>query len=141
MMSGIRGKDTKLEMLIRKALHKRGFRYLLHDDRLPGKPDLVFPKYKAIIMVNSCFFHGHDCHMFKWPATRPDFWKKKISGNQARDAKVLDQLSSMGWRVCTIWECAVRGKERLPLDDVISTVAAWLTKGTKSREIRGKSKG
>src|SRR5690349_2323893 len=97
MMSGIRGRDTQPELLIRKSLHKQGFRYRLHYKDLPGKPDLVFPAYKAIILINGCFWHGHQCHLFKWPATRREFWKTKITANQTRDARNLSTYSELGW--------------------------------------------
>ena len=85
MMSGIRYKDTKPEIIIRKALHAKGFRYSLHNNKLPGKPDIVLPKYNAIIFIHGCFWHQHNCHLFKWPSTRPEFWQNKISGNKERD--------------------------------------------------------
>ena len=120
MMSGIRSKDTKPELLIRKGLHRLGFRYRLHVKDLPGKPDLVFPKYKAVILINGCFWHGHDCHLFKMPSTRPDFWKEKIRKNRKRDSEVIDALEKNGWKVLSIWECSMRGKTRLKLDKVLS---------------------
>ena len=110
MMAGIKGRNTKPEIIIRKVFFKRGFRYRLHYKGLPGKPDLVFPKYKAVIFVNGCFWHGHNCHLFKWPKSNPDFWKEKITGNQTRDIKNKKLLSVQGWRVKTIWECALKGK-------------------------------
>nr|WP_307190518.1 very short patch repair endonuclease [Bathymodiolus platifrons methanotrophic gill symbiont] len=82
MMAGIKGKDTKPELLIRKALHKKGFRYKLHDKSLSGKPDMVFPRYKSLIFINGCFWHGHDCHLFKWPSSKSEFWKEKITKNK-----------------------------------------------------------
>ena len=126
MMSGISGKNTKPEMLIRKGLHRRGFRYRLHKSDLPGKPDLVFPKYKAIILINGCFWHQHDCHLFKWPSTREEFWRKKILGNKARDERNLKIYSELGWKVLVIWECAIKGKTRRPLSEVIETAVEWL---------------
>ncbi|MBP8107790.1 MAG: very short patch repair endonuclease [Caldilineaceae bacterium] len=87
MMTGIRSKDTKPEMIIRKALHSRGLRYRLHDASLPGKPDLVFRKQMAVIQIQGCFWHGHQCHLFHWPVTRADFWFKKISDNRERDTR------------------------------------------------------
>ena len=137
MMSGIRGKDTKPELLIRKSLHARGFRYRLHDSKLPGKPDLAFPRYKAVIEINGCFWHGHDCHLFKWPSSRKAFWKEKISGNITRDSKNHAALEQLGWRILTIWECALKGKTRIPLDDVIEQAASWLCAGKSSAEITG----
>ncbi len=125
-MAGITGKNTRPEMLVRRALHKQGFRYRLHDKDLPGKPDLVFPKYKAVILVHGCFWHAHDCHLFKWPKTRQDFWKEKIEGNKARDRKIIKQLQEQGWRVLNIWECALKGKTRLSLEEVIEKASLWL---------------
>lgn len=125
MMAGIRGKNTKPELMIRKALHARGFRYRLHC-KLPGKPDLCLPKYKAVILVHGCFWHGHDCHLFRWPSTRPEFWREKIARNRAVDARAEEALLAKGWRVATVWECALKGRERLPLDEVIARCADWL---------------
>ena len=138
MMSGIQGKNTKPELMIRKALHQKGFRYRLHDKSLPGKPDLVFPKYKAVIQINGCFWHRHDCHLFKWPSTRPKFWKNKISSNRERDAKNKVELKKQGWRVLTIWECALKGKHKLSFDVLVRKIDKWLIAGIGSREIRGK---
>ena len=138
MMSGIQGKNTKPELMIRKALHQRGFRYRLHDRSLPGKPDLVFPKYEAVIQINGCFWHCHDCRLFKWPSTRPEFWKRKISSNRRRDAKNNVELKKQGWRVLTIWECALKGKQRLSFNVLVRKIDKWLIAGVTDREIRGK---
>ena len=137
MMSGIRGKDTKPEMLVRRGLHGLGFRFRLHDKRLPGKPDLVLPRYRAVIQVQGCFWHGHDCALFKWPSTRQEFWKTKITGNQARDARNLAALEDLGWRTLTIWECVFKGPGRRSVSEVLSITAGWLRKGTDSSSIRG----
>ena len=137
MMSGIRGKDTKPELLIRKSLHARGFRYRLHDSKLPGKPDLAFPRYKAVIEIHGCFWHGHDCHLFKWPSSRKAFWKGKITGNMERDRKNHAALEQLGWRILTIWECALKGRTHKPLDDVIEQTASWLRSGKSNSEITG----
>lgn len=118
-MSRIRGRDTKPEMLIRRGLHARGFRYRLQDRSLPGRPDLVFPRYKAVILVHGCFWHGHDCPMFRLPATRSEFWSEKIAANQSRDARAHEALLASGWRVLTVWECCLKGKARLPFDAVL----------------------
>lgn len=126
MMSGIRGKNTKPELIIRRGLHAKGFRYLLHDKRLPGKPDLVFPRYRAVIFVHGCFWHGHDCHLFKWPKTRKEFWRKKIERNKEVDENALAVLAKSGWRYCIVWECALKGRTRLVGDDVIRSIARWL---------------
>ncbi|MDP1912005.1 very short patch repair endonuclease [Brevundimonas sp.] len=136
MMSGIRGKNTKPELLIRKALHARGFRYRLHCD-LPGKPDICLPKHRAVIFVHGCFWHGHGCHLFKWPKTRPEFWRAKIGRNCEVDRAADSRLLDSGWRVAVIWECALKGREHLPLEDVISTCANWLNSDQMRLEIRG----
>lgn len=137
MMSGIRGKDTKPELLVRKALHAAGFRYRLHERTLPGKPDMVFLKYSAVVFVHGCFWHGHDCHLFRMPSTRTEFWQAKISGNVARDVRAITLLRETGWRVGTVWECALKGREKLPVDDIASTLAVWLRGETPELEIRG----
>lgn len=136
MMSGIRGKNTRPELLIRKALHARGFRYRLHCD-LPGKPDICLPKHRAVIFVHGCFWHGHGCHLFKWPSTRPEFWRAKIERNTEVDRVAEGRLAEDGWRVAVIWECALKGRERLPLEDVISTCADWLNSDRTRLEVRG----
>lgn len=120
MMAGIRGKDTKPEMIVRRALHARGFRYRLHNRDLPGCPDLVFPKYRAVIFVHGCFWHGHGCKVFKWPKTRPEFWREKIEGNRIRDRSAAARLKRQGWRVIRVWECQLRVRDRSPvvLEDI-----------------------
>lgn len=138
MMAGIRGKDTKAELLIRKGLYQLGFRYRLHRKDLPGKPDLVFSKHKAVIYVNGCFWHGHDCHLFKWPSSRPEFWKEKINSNMERDKRNLAACADKGWRTLVIWECALKGKTRRNPNEVIHTAANWLLYDAQSAEIRGK---
>jgi DNA mismatch endonuclease (patch repair protein) len=137
MMRGIRGKDTKPELLIRKALFARGFRYRLHDKRLPGKPDLVFPAYNAVVFVHGCFWHGHKCHLFKWPQTRKEFWRKKINRNRAVDRQAVRRLKEQGWYVLTVWECAIKGKKRKPLNKVADRISRWLETGKMDLEISG----
>lgn len=137
MMSGIRGKNTKPELLIRKALHARGFRYRLHCKDLPGNPDLCLPKYRAVIFVHGCFWHGHGCHLFKWPKTRPEFWRQKIERNRAVDEAALLALLEAGWRVATVWECALKGRLRLPADRVLAELERWLLLSGPVGEIRG----
>jgi len=138
MMSAIKGKNTKPELTVRRELHKIGYRYKLHDKSLPGKPDLVFPKYKAVIQVNGCFWHKHNCHIFKWPKSRTEFWKNKILGNADRDKKQQQELESAGWRVLIVWECCFKGKTRLPLDQSIGEISNWLECGTGSSQLEGK---
>lgn len=126
MMSGIGPKDTKPEMFIRRGLHAMGYRYRLHDRRLPGRPDLVFPGRRAVIFIHGCFWHGHDCSLFRWPGTRPDFWRAKISGNISRDARVRSEILTLGWRVLDVWECVLRGRERQDPEAVLAACAAFL---------------
>ncbi len=110
-MSRIKGKDTKPEMLVRRFLHAQGFRYHLHDKKLPGKPDIVLPRYKTVIFVHGCFWHGHKgCKYFVVPKTRTEWWLNKINGNVANDVKAVKALKKMGWRVILLWECDLRGK-------------------------------
>lgn len=135
MMSSIRGKDTKPEILIRKALHGRGFRYRLHASDLPGKPDLVFPRYRAAVFVHGCFWHGHNCNLFKLPSTRTDFWEQKISGNRERDQRQLDELNTKGWKTLVIWECMTRKGATMPFDMLINWIEDWLTVGDNSAYI------
>lgn len=110
MMAGIRGKDTKPELLIRRALHARGYRFRLHRKDLPGNPDIVLPKHRVAIFVHGCFWHGHDCHLFKWPKTREEFWREKIGRNRERDRLAVEALHDQGWRVVTLWECQLRNE-------------------------------
>lgn len=126
-MAAVRATNTKPEVLVRKLLHRAGFRFLLHDKRLPGRPDLVFPRYNAAIFVHGCFWHGHNCHLFTAPKTRSDFWASKIASNRSRDAITHNTLRSMGWRVAEIWECSLKGKGRLSLTSLLETTSTWLS--------------
>lgn len=126
MMAGIKGKDTKPEILIRSELHRRGFRFRKNVKDLPGKPDIVLPKYKAVIMVNGCFWHGHECQFFKWPSTRPDFWREKISGNKARDLRNIKELEFLGWRVGVVWECEMKGRKVKDIDLFLMGLSDWI---------------
>ena len=138
-MASIRATDTRPELLIRKALHARGFRYRLHVKEIPGKPDLVLPKYRAVILVHGCFWHGHGCTIFRWPKTRQEFWRNKIGGNSARDALVRGRLHDDGWRIATIWECSLKGKKRLPVSEIIDSLAIWLSSDNKELIIEEQS--
>lgn len=135
MMSGIRGKDTKPELLIRSALHRRGFRYRLHVNELPGRPDIVLPKYKALVYVHGCFWHGHSCPYFRLPETRKEFWKTKISGNAKRDRQNIFTAHKQGWRILVIWECATRKNLQLPFESLVDLVSQWLLDGGNSNQI------
>ena len=134
-MSRIRGKDTKLECRIRKPLWHRGFRYRLHKKGLPGKPDLVFDRYRAIVLANGCFWHFHGCHMSKLPDS--PFWRNKIKGTAERDRRNIRKYHELGYRVLTVWECALRGKTRRPEEEVIDAIVVWLAEGEGDLEIAG----
>ena len=138
MMSGIRGKNTKPEMMLRQGLHARRLRYRLHAKELPGSPDLVFPARRAVLFVHGCFWHGHDCHLFRMPGSRPDFWRTKIERNREVDRRSVEALRQAGWRVGVVWECALKGRTRLDLNAVLDACAAWAREGGDMLEIRGK---
>ena len=138
MMAGISAKNTKPEIQLRSLLHRRGFRFRLHRKDLPGKPDIVFPGYRAVSFINGCFWHGHDCNFFRLPKTRSDFWLKKIQGNRARDMRQLDELRLMGWRTLVIWECATRKGALMPVDALIDRVEHWLKIESDSIQIDAK---
>lgn len=125
-MSRVRGRDTKPEMVIRQGLHARGLRYRLHDRTLPGRPDLVFAKYRAVVFVHGCFWHAHGCKRSKLPATRRHFWKKKLEGNAARDQLAVAELQAAGWRILVVWECALRGAGSVRTQTVVDRAAAFI---------------
>lgn len=115
MMSGIRGKDTQPELAVRRFLHRRGFRYRVHDRRLPGRPDVVLPRYRTVVFVHGCFWHQHSgCRFATTPDSNAAFWQHKLSGNQMRDARHQEQLRQLGWRVLIVWECQVGDLAWLP---------------------------
>lgn len=134
-MAAIKGRNTRPEMQVRRAIHVAGFRYRLHVDALPGKPDLVFPRYKAVIFVQGCFWHQHQCAMFHWPKTRTDWWRQKIRANRKHDEAVQDKLRELGWRVMLVWECALKGKNKLTSEQITCHVASWLQSGGSFNEL------
>lgn len=123
-MSRIRSKDTKPELIVRKFLFRRGFRYRLHDKKLPGKPDLVLPKYSMVIFVHGCFWHGHDgCKYYVVPKTRTEWWLQKINRNKALDLINVGELKARGWKVITIYEFQLKeGRAEITLDNLINTI-------------------
>lgn len=125
-MAAIRSGDTKPELVVRKGLHRLGFRYRLQDTRLPGRPDLYLPKYRAVIFVHGCFWHGHDCPLFRLPATRTDFWREKLKANVERDRRNTERLYDDGYRLAVVWECALKGKDCPGPEAVIGALSAWL---------------
>lgn len=140
MMSGIKGKNTKPELFIRKGLHRLRYRFSLHRRDLPGKPDLVFAKHNAVIFVHGCFWHQHDCRLFKWPSSNVEFWQKKLERNVQLDAKSIKALQEAGWRVCVIWECAIRGAKEKVLSEVLNECSDWLISEKKYLEIKDRMK-
>lgn len=134
-MQAIRGAGTKPEILLRKGLHALGFRYRLQVRDLPGRPDLVLAKHRAVVFAHGCFWHGHGCALFRWPATREAFWRAKIQGNMARDARDQAALEAQGWRVALVWECALKGRGRQPEGAPLAELAAWITSGGQRLEI------
>lgn len=124
MMAGIKGKNTKPELVLRKALHAMGYRFRLHDKRLPGRPDIVLPKWNAVIEVHGCFWHRHaDCRYATTPNTRTEFWTKKFAANVARDRRNVEQLQASGWRTAVVWECRLREKE---IDELLAELGHWI---------------
>ncbi|MEX0719083.1 MAG: DNA mismatch endonuclease Vsr [Balneolaceae bacterium] len=124
IMSKISGKETKPEIIVRKFLFSKGFRYLKNDKRYPGTPDIVLPKYKTIVLVHGCFWHGHNCKKGRLPETRREFWENKISGTKKRDVRNRTILEEKGWKVFTVWGCAISNKtDRLKnLDELVRKI-------------------
>lgn len=133
MMARVRAADTKPEMVLRRGLHRAGFRFKLHARDLPGRPDIVLRKHRSVIFVHGCFWHGHsECGHFRLPKTRTEFWRTKIEANRARDARSTAALVEASWRVLVVWECATR---TLPQDQLIEVIAAWLKADETSAEL------
>jgi DNA mismatch endonuclease (patch repair protein) len=136
-MSRIRSTNTKPELAIRKALHRRGFRYRAHSSAVAGRPDIVLPAHGAVIFIHGCFWHGHDCTFYRLPKTRPEFWGAKIGANRKRDETVGVLLKDSGWRRLVIWECAVRGQPQDAIESVADRAAMWIKSKRGDEEIRG----
>ena len=138
-MSRIRGKNTKPEILVRKGLHARGFRFRLHNKKLPGSPDIVLPKYGVAIMVNGCFWHGHKgCRYATKPKTNIEFWETKIARNRHRDEVTTAHLEALGWTVITVWECELRTNSQL--DDRLNTLAEEIRRAYETKRIKDRDK-
>ena len=138
MMAGIRAFDTKIELFLRKGLHAYGFRFRLHDRKLPGCPDIVLKSRRAVLFAHGCFWHRHDCALFKWPRSRADFWRQKLNRNRANDERADQRLVQSGWRVGIVWECALKGPGKLSPDAVLDRCAVWLNSSRSRIEIRGR---
>lgn len=132
IMGRVRSKDTKPELQLRKALFARGLRYRLHSSELPGKPDLVFPRHKAVVFIHGCLWHWHGCNRSRMPNTNAEYWQAKIARNQMRDRANLAALTAIGWRVLTVWECAIKAKS---LDAVADEAAAWVRSGRNGVQV------
>jgi DNA mismatch endonuclease (patch repair protein) len=137
-MSRIRAKNTAPEWTVRRLLHSRGFRYQLHRGDLPGKPDIVLPRFRTAVFVHGCFWHGHACSLFRTPATRTEFWLAKIALNRQRDATAVSLLKELGWRSLLIWECALKGRGRLPENQLAQKVTGFLNSDAMFDEIAEK---
>jgi DNA mismatch endonuclease (patch repair protein) len=137
-MRRIRARDTKPELLLRRGLHALGLRFRLHVRDLPGRPDLVFPRYRTALLVHGCFWHGHDCPLFRMPATRREFWASKIAGNRKRDQRTLDSLRTAGWRTLVVWECSLKGPARLPMSELLSRCFAFIRGGSEQDVVTGR---
>jgi DNA mismatch endonuclease, patch repair protein len=134
-MAAIRNKNTACELALRSALHREGFRFRLHAKYLPGRPDICFPKYHAVILVHGCFFHVHKCPSFHWPSSHRKFWKTKLEGNAARDVRNETELLKAGWRVGKVWECTIRGANRQNIHATSVLIGRWLRSDSKSLEL------
>lgn len=134
MMARIRGKDTKPELVLRRALHARGFRYRLHVKGMRGRPDLVFAKFRAVVFVHGCFWHRHSgCRFTTTPSTRPQFWQDKFAANVVRDNAMCAGLIEAGWRTATVWECALRKPQQV--EATADQLGTWLRSGAAEIEI------
>lgn len=131
-MAAIKGRDTKPEVWLRKELFKRGFRYRIHRKDLPGRPDIVLPRFKTVIFVNGCFWHSHTgCVYFTRPSSNHDFWAQKLSGNKNRDRKNYAALLEAGWKVIIVWECAIKGSKKQEPDALINRITTQLIANSK----------
>ena len=137
MMAGIKPKNTTLEFAVRREIHKRGFRYKLHDNSLPGRPDLVLPKWNAVVFTHGCFWHMHNCRYFHWPQTEPERWRQKLLGNSERDKRNIVCLEHAGWRVAIVWECALKGAAKASFPLAMHTLGNWLHSDDENIVIRG----
>jgi DNA mismatch endonuclease, patch repair protein len=128
LMKRVRRSHTAPELKLRKALHRQGLRYVIGDRRLPGSPDIVFPKHHIALFVHGCFWHGHDCRQGRAPGSNQDYWLPKMEANKCRDAKKHRQLEELGWRVITVWECELKHLEGAALEDFAARVKARISK-------------
>ncbi len=136
-MAAIKAKNTVPELKVRRILHAAGFRFRLHNKHLPGNPDIVLPKYRAVIFVHGCFWHLHSCPAFHWPSNRPEWWKQKLTANQERDSHNIELLAEAGWRVAVVWECSLKGKYRLSDSFIGHRLCEWLRSSSDAFSLCG----
>lgn len=125
-MRRVRAKDTKPELTVRRLLHAQGLRFRLHRRDLPGNPDIVLPRHRAVLFVHGCFWHGHGCSLFRMPETRQEFWSAKIADNRRRDRNAIEALAAADWRSLWVWECALRGRYRLTAAELSDAMSAFV---------------
>ncbi len=135
IMSSVKGKNTKPEVMLRKALFKKGFRYNLHTKLLEGKPDIYLKKYNAVIFFHGCFWHGHNCKAGALPKTRTEFWKNKIESNKCRDLNAIRSLHDKDYRILVVWGCSLKGKGKGRFEEVVNKTIKWLTSDNDFNEI------
>lgn len=138
IMSRVRSTDTKPEMAVRRALHARGYRYSLHSRSLPGRPDIVLTRHQAVVMVHGCFWHGHDCRLYRLPQSRQEYWSAKVERNKARDSDVQKKLKDMGWRCFVVWECAVRRPGGREVEEIAGRFEKWLNGHRQFGQVKGR---
>lgn len=137
-MARVRRRDTEPERVVRRLLHRNGFRFRVCTKALPGSPDVALPKWQTAIFVHGCFWHGHDCHLYKLPATRPDWWATKVAANVQRDQRKRNELIACAWKVVTVWQCAIQGKARLKPLALLRQLNRAVRGRRLSTEIRGR---
>lgn len=131
-MRAIHSKNTKPELAVRRLLHRAGLRFRLHRKDLPGCPDIILPKYRTVIFVHGCFWHGHECPLFKLPQTRSEFWVQKIGATRERDRRDTDLLLVAGWRILNVWECAIKGSRRHTEECLSQSIIGWILSNQKT---------
>jgi DNA mismatch endonuclease (patch repair protein) len=141
IMASVGQKDTGAELLLRRAIHKIGLRYRLHDRSLPGSPDLVFRRSHAVVFVHGCYWHSHGCYKSTVPKSRRTFWTDKFTANEQRDERNSQLLLQSGWRIMIVWECTLLGKNALPAHEVARHVRAWLLGVDTRGEVPATSNG
>lgn len=137
VMAGIRGANTRPELVVRSLLHRAGYRFRLHVKELPGRPDVWLPRHRVAVFVHGCFWHLHGCHLFKWPSSNTEFWRKKISRNQEVDLRNQAALAAANVRVLVVWECALKGRTRQQPEELSREIVDWLQSGQHTGIVEG----